>query len=563
MNFWNRIKILWRLNRSLENPNVSLQDPEAWNDIFGGENSASGISINRSTALTCAAVFRAESLISSDVAKLPLHLYRRIGEGKERAVDHPVYNLLRRKPNPETTSYIFRQTLTGHVLSVGNGYAYIERDGGGMPLALWILDSQATSPIKVNGTLWYTTKIKDIDFKFSYADVLHIRGLGYDGMTGYSVLDKARESLGLGMAASRYTSKFYANNAEPRTVIQFPVGVKISPEAQKEFLRQWNDMHQGLENAHKTALITGGGIVNPYSINAKDAQLLESRQFEIREVANWFGLPPHKLGDTTRTAYASLEQENQAYLDQAIDPWLCNWEAECSDKLLSEEEKRADSHFVEFSRAALIRADTKTETESLVEQVNNGLISVDEARSVKNLPPIPNGDGQKYRKPVNIGYIDDPAPIANPPAAVPDPATSQKSRHRLLEAHRKLLVDACRRAIKRLSTHARKAANKPETFDKWLDNIESEHGADIRDILRPSADACLAVTGDDAQGVDAVADELLKSFHAGLSLLIEQCTRKELLDRVNALMDSHERFGPEALADSIIKKEERYDSANN
>lgn len=391
------IELLYE-RRSLENPSTPL-DPDYDSGWYGAESS-SGIRISREKALTYSAVWRAVTLISSTVAKLPLHIYKRTGQGKERAVNHPAYKLVRFNPNAEMNAFVFWQTLMGHVLLDGNAYAYIFRSGDAAPLELIPLAPSDTYPVRENGNLLYVTKAGTEWRRLLPENVLHIKGLGYDGLCGYSVIAKARDSFGLGIGARRYQEVYLRNNARPSAIIELPG--TMQPPAQQELLRQWNEMHQGLDNAHRTAILTNGAKLNAYSINARDSQLLETRQFEIREIANWFGLPPHKLGDSSRTAYNSLEQENQSFLDDTLDPWLVAIEQECRDKLLTEREKQADSHIVEFLRQALIRADIVARYTAYNIGKTGGWLNDDNIAAAENMNALPNGLGQQYWAPLNM-----------------------------------------------------------------------------------------------------------------------------------------------------------------
>ena len=186
---------------SPENPSTSLSDPAAWLfEQFGATQSAAGVNVNRKTALTHDAVFRAVDLISGSVAKLPFITYKRTDdEGRGRAIDHPAYNLLKYKPNDDMTSLIFRQTLQSHVLLTGNGYAHIKRNGAGRPLSLWPLNPDDTDAVRMNGVLWYVTKVDNEDVFIEASNMLHLRGLGFDGLTGYSVISFAADVVGLGI----------------------------------------------------------------------------------------------------------------------------------------------------------------------------------------------------------------------------------------------------------------------------------------------------------------------------------------------------------------------------
>jgi HK97 family phage portal protein len=385
--------------RSAENPSHPY-----WEGAFEyGTRSDSGLEISYSSALRYSPWWRGVNLISRDVAKLPFSVYKRNGEGKDKDLKHPAYPLLRHKANADLTSFTFIQTLTANAMAAGNGYAKIERDTNARPTEMLWLDPLATYPVKQNGQLLYTTLIEH-SWRFILPEnMFHVRGLGWDGLCGYPVYMIAADSLGLGIGAQKYGSVFFKNNARPNVVIQVPGN--MTPEAQKTFLEQWNRMHGGLENAHKTAILTMGATANPFSMNARDSQLMETRQFEIREVANWLGVPPHKLGDTTRTAYASLEQENHSYLVEALDPWLCAWETEANDKLLSEGQKETESHFTEFNRNALVRASFAERMAGYNTALQGGWMNRNEVRAKENMNPLDGEEGEKFFVPLNMAEV--------------------------------------------------------------------------------------------------------------------------------------------------------------
>jgi HK97 family phage portal protein len=409
------------VRRSLENPKTPLSGPEAFDEdggslsVIGLGRSVTKVKVNRNTVMTYSAVWRATNLISQSVAKINLFVLRNVPpRGTERDRKHPGFLLLRRKPNEYMNSVTFKQVLTAHVLLHGNGYAWIKRDGAGRPVAMYPLDPERTWPVRINKVLSYVTEQDGEIIRMNADDVLHLKGLGYDGLVGYSFIQYGAESAGLGLAARHHSAQFFGKGARPGMVLEYPQ--TMNKAAKDNLLRSWDSMYSGPANAHKTALLENGVIAKTVGVNAKDSQLIESRQFEIREIANFTGLPPHKLGDNSKSSYNSLEQENQAYLDDCLDWYLVLWETEAADKLLSEDEKDNDTHTVQFERAALLRVDYKSQTDSLVQEVNNGLLLIDEARAIRNRPPYPDGIGSKPMRPVNIAPLeaatvaDDPAP---------------------------------------------------------------------------------------------------------------------------------------------------------
>jgi HK97 family phage portal protein len=365
---------LRRPARSIENPSTSLADPDAWLvEAMGGGKTDAGVMINAEKALTYSPLWRAISLVAKDVAGLPLYVYRRVGEGKERDRGHPSYRILRHKSSAEMVSFQLKLALQLDAMLRGNGYAWIRRRGDGTPQELMRLNPAATEAERTDtGQLVYLTKVNNEEFMLRPRNVLHIKGLG-DGITGMSLIQYARESIGLGLAARSYGAKFFSNDGRPSIVLEHPAA--LSPKAKEGIRRSWEAIHAGLDNAHRPAVLEEGMKVHPFSMTNEDAQFLGTRQFEVREVSNWTGVPAHKLGDPERTSYNSLEQEEQAYLDNAVNPWLLTWEAEGWDKMLREREKRDDTHIIEFVREAILRVNLEQRYEGYVKMVTNGIMS--------------------------------------------------------------------------------------------------------------------------------------------------------------------------------------------
>jgi HK97 family phage portal protein len=404
--------------RSLENPSQPL-DPWAGDDAgVAGSLSSSGAVVSRTKVLGLAAVWRAVSLISRTVAKLPLGVYRHVHPGREIDPAHPAHAILCTRPNDCMTPFVLKQVLQHHVLTAGNGYAYIARRQDGRPLELWPLNPDRTYPVRANGVLYYVHELQSGELRrLPAADVLHGKGLGYDGMQGYPVLSIARESLGLGLAAQGYGSVYFRNSARASVVLQHPG--KLSKDARANLRESWERMHSGLDNAHRTAILEEGMQAKEMSSNAKDAQLLETRSFSVKEVANWFGIPPHKLGDSGTTSYGSLEQENQSFLDDAVDPWLVMWEEECESKLLTDYQRDRCTHSVCFDRFPLVRADLGQRGAFYTQALTSGWMSRDEVRARENMNPIPGGDGSRYFLPLNLGQAGGDPDGPDGPAVAP------------------------------------------------------------------------------------------------------------------------------------------------
>ena len=572
---------------------IPLGSDAIWDILGAGRQSSAGVSVSREKILGYPAVWRGVNLLSRDVAKLPLFVYQRLEDGgKQRDRMHPAHRLLHQKSSPYMTAFTFRQTLQSHALIHGNGYAYIFRDANAGPTDMLVLDPEYVTPIKEDGRLLYLVTNMQLpdgqtrDRKILPENILHIRGLSHTGLVGYSVVDILRESLGLGLAAQKYGSVFFKNNARPSMVIEMP-GQLRDTEAVSRLRDSWGKIHEGIDNSNKPAILENQASVKNLSFSNEDAQFLQTREFEIRQVANIIGVPPHKIGDPTRTSHSSLESENQAYLQDSLDPWLCNWEKECEDKLLTEQQKTQDTHIVEFQRDAIIRVDKKTETESLAVEVNNGLLSLDEARAIKNRPPLPDGLGSTFRKPMNhenIGAAPDsqneseqerqerldvsevhdianaeldagPVDELHKVTVLPD-----VTRQRILEAHRQLLVDCTRRMVRRLGVHAGKAARDSKTFSTWLlDEMDDQHRAVCIDAFAPAINACaLVVNATGTITPDSCVDGLLVQLRGDLNELSGQVPATGLALAVKEQMASHALHLPERVADAIISRQVTY-----
>lgn len=401
---------------SPDNPRFNLNDPIAW-DSLGASPSASGMPVSRQTALGVPAFWRAVNLLSGDVGKLPLFIYKREQEGKVRAPEHAGYRLLRWKPSDLMTSKVWKQTCMGHMLTKGNAYTYIYRNGDGSPREFLMLDPEATWPILVDGAKWITTTINKVMRKLRAEDVLHFHGLGYDGLIGYDVIQYQKDPLGLSQARRRYEALYFKNSAKPSVIILVPGS--MPPTAKDELRSAWERMSGGLDNAHRTAVLDRGATLKELSANAKDSQLVEQEKMGLVDVANIFGIPVHKVGGEGRTAFASLEQENQSYLDDGLDPWLVTIEEECRDKLLTEAEKDADSHSIEFNRKALVRANLNDRA-NYYKTAAGGRpwMTPNEVREIEDMNTL-DGEADELIDPANIVGSDAGADKAQPEPGEP------------------------------------------------------------------------------------------------------------------------------------------------
>jgi len=474
--------------RSLENPAVPASSPMSY-EYLGGRRASSGVAVDRVTVLGYPAVWRAVNLISHKIGRLPLIVYKRnkMG-GREPDAEHPAYWLLAKCPSSYYTCFTLKSTLQAHALIHGNAYAHIGRNELAEPEEMLILNPEYTFPVREkDGSLLYVTRIRDQNIKMLPENVFHLRGLSHDGIVGYSVLDVLRESFGIGLAAQKYGAVYFRNNGSPGpTIIKLPRALK-NEEAVKRFRDQWSYMHEGLDNSHRLCLLEDGAELQPFKIDNETAQFLQTREFEVVQMANLFGVPPHKMGAKIATSYNSLEAEERAFLNDCLDGWLSAWEEEAELKLLTYSQNLRDNRFIEFDRRSLEQADYRTRSETLISEVNNGIRTLDEARQLLNLPDV-EGDGDRFRMPTNITFMDlmsdtedEPATDEpNPQAELPKPPEEddEPSKPAITEdlepppvpqPARALLESVVKRFLKRLYRAATAAAKHHEYANMgWL-----------------------------------------------------------------------------------------------
>ncbi len=276
-------------------------------------SSSSGKQVNERSAMQMTAVYSCVRILSEAVAGLPLHLYRYTdGGSKEKAIDHPLYFVLHDEPNPEMTSFVFRETLMTHLLLWDNGYAQIIRNGKGEVVALYpLMPNRMTVDRDEHGQLYYqyntsrddAPTMKGTLVNLKSTDVLHIPGLGFDGLVGYSPIAMAKNAIGLAIAAEEYDSKFYANGAAPSGVLEHPGTLKDLYKVRDS----WTQTFGGSGNSHKIAVLEEGMKYTPISISPNEAQFLETRKFQINEIARIFRVPPHMVGDLEKSSFSNIE----------------------------------------------------------------------------------------------------------------------------------------------------------------------------------------------------------------------------------------------------------------
>lgn len=379
-------------------------------DWWGGKTSDSGLKVNRISAMSFPAFWRCVTLIVYGCTKADLRIYKRVGEhGKERAKEHESYRLVYSQPNEMMNALTFWRTLIGHFVVGGNGYAYIERDRAGRQLGYLPLDPSMTYAARKDGVVKYVTTYQYQGAPFTRvieaSDMLHFHPFGWDGLSGYSVIDILCDAIGGALATRKHSTTVFKRGAMISGVLE--TANPIDEATANKTLAHWERTYTGPDNAHKVAMLTQGLKFNPIALDARKSQLLESLKYHDIQMAVIYGAPPHKTGNMERSAYNSLEMEEKSVASDALDPHWRTIEAECNTKLLSKDERENDTHFFEFNRRAAIQTDTEKESQVLEREVNAGLMMPDEARGILNMPELPFGLGKVILRPnANHTVID-------------------------------------------------------------------------------------------------------------------------------------------------------------
>jgi len=343
------------------------------------------------------AVYSCVRILAEAVAGLPLHLYRYTDSGgKEKAVDHPLYLLLHDEPNPEMSSFVFRETLMTHLLLWGNAYAQIIRNGKGEVVALYpLMPNKMTVDRDENGELYYTYQraneeahtMEGSSVVLKPSDVLHIPGLGFDGLVGYSPIAMAKNAIGMAIACEEFGAKFFANGAAPSGVLEHPGTIKDPARVRDA----WQSQFGGSANTGKVAVLEEGMKYTPISISPEQAQFLETRKFQINEIARIFRVPPHMVGDLEKSSFSNIEQQSLEFVKYTLDPWIIRWEQSMMRILLSLDEKK--EYFIKFNLEGLLRGDYQSRMNGYSIARQNGWMSANDIRELENLDRIPAEQG--------------------------------------------------------------------------------------------------------------------------------------------------------------------------
>lgn len=468
----------------LEKRLYSLADlDKAMDIVISGQPTSTGISVTAGTAMACVPYMHGVRLISETAGQTPLNEYRRLQpRGKEKAFDRRVYHLLHDAPNPEMDAMSFKTTLTGHAITWGNAFAEIQWDmDTGAPEALWPLDP---SKMKVGRD----SKTKEILYVYRLPDgqpvrlpayrVWHMPGFGYDGIIGYDNVYLARETIATAMAVREYGARFFGNGANPGGVLEHPN--HLSKESQDNLRNSWNEMHQGLTNQHRLAILDEGMKYHQVSIPPENAQWLETNKFSVEELARLLNLTPHMMFDLSHATFSNIEHLWIEFKTITMGPWFTRWAQTCNRKLLLPEERNL--YFCEFLAEALLQGDSAAKAAFYKELFYLGALSPNDIRELQNMNPIEDPGGDKYYIQANMVPMDMAGKTPLLPASAGGRSQFESNAIRRIAAREKQNI---LRALK-------KFPDEPG-FHAWLEDFYRDFPEYIKRQIEP-------VLGDEAEG---------------------------------------------------------------
>ncbi|MDC3414275.1 phage portal protein [Terrihalobacillus insolitus] len=373
--------------------NQTLSSPSQWmTGLLGGSGTIAGKRVTEESAMNYTAVYAAQKVISETIASLPLPVYQRLeGGGKERAPNHYLYSVLHDQANSEMTAFTFKELMQHHILSWGNAWAEIEFDRAGRVRGLWPLNPANTWMERNEKTkkLEVITILPDGQgVRLPRGRVFHIPGLG-DGLMGKSPIRMHQEAIGLGQAVEEFGARFFGNGANPGGIVEYPG--RMSDEAYERFKKDIREKHSGLGKSHRIMVLEEGLKYQQTGIPPEEAQFLETRKFQLGEVARIYRVPPHMIGDLDRSTNNNIEQQSIEFVVYTMRPWLVRWEQAIKMQLISTEQKK--KYFAEFLVDGLLRGDIQSRYEAYAIARQNGWLSANDIRDLENQNPLPEGQG--------------------------------------------------------------------------------------------------------------------------------------------------------------------------
>ena len=473
---------------SRTSPAADQRSNEWWlSGILLGESSTSGVAVTPESAMTSSAVFACVRILSETLASLPLITYERLREGgRKRATNFYLYTLLHDEPNKWMTSFEFRETVQGHLALWGNAYCQVDYDESGRIVSIFPLRPDRMKDIKIeNGVKMYQYQLPSGEYTWIGGErIWHLKAFG-DGLFGYSPVQLMRNAIGLSLAMEKFGAKFFGNGARPGGVLEHPG--KLGDEAQRRLRSSWSEMHQGLDNSHKVAILEEGLKWHEVGIPPEDAQYLEGRKFQGTEIARIYRVPPHMIADLDKATFSNIEHQSQEFLNYTMLPWTTRWEQSIRKYLLLPQEQKR--YYAEFLVDGLLRGDITARTSYYATGRNWGWLSVNDIREKENMNPVDGGD--VYLQPLNMipagSEENNDAPQRAQRSLSIESGREERTqrsvngRRRIMLAQRSVMEELMARLYRREIVDIRPVAKRmlpmgmAAEFSAWLSKFYEEH----------------------------------------------------------------------------------------
>jgi|SRR5579859_109599 len=530
------------LSRASKIPGIAVGSENSWlRGLFNFSESATGIKVDEFNALNTTAVYACVRILAESIASLPLVTYERTQPtGKKRAFDHYLYHTLHDQPNDEMSSFELLETMMGHVLLWGNAYAELVRDGAGRVRQIWPL-----RPDRM--VIWRDAETQELVYIYTVkssfdltrqpekvymapSEVLHIRGLGYDGVRGYGPISLNREAVGLALATQEYGARLFANGARPSGILT--ANRPLNADAKKNLREDWQQIYGGLTNSHRVAVLEEGVTWQAIGIPPEDAQFLATRTYQLNEIARMFRVPPHLLQELTRSTNNNIEHQGMDYVTHTVRPWTIRYEQAFYRSLFLPGER--DRFFAEFLLDGLLRGDQLSRFQAYAIGRQWGWLSADEIRDKENMNPIPEDGESDYLVPLNM-IPEDQVGIEAVEPATPDPQ-DQGGNDTGGDGARSILAlfasDVISRLTKRERQDISRAAEKflsrgqLDKFQAWLITFAKDH----RDFISQHALTLHKAAGGSEIEARDYAERRVGALVSSLAELTTEAAVNEYLD---------------------------------
>lgn len=471
----------------------AVDDDRWYTNIWRNLQTHSGSTVDEGRALGVAAVWACIKILSEDIGSLPLHLYVRMRRGKDKAVNHPFYTLLHDRPNPEMSAMSFRETAASHVLAWGNFYAEKEMDQVNQLKALWPIPPNRVIPFRDHGDYQIKYRVNlspaykhgedDPLFKIIPRErMLHIPGLSFNGLVGYSPIGMMREAIGMAQALEEFGARFFGSGTHPGAVVSHPG--KLGPQAHKNLEDSLTQGYSGLGKSHRLLLLEEGMKLEKIGIPPNEAQFIDSRRFQLAEIARIYRMPLSKLGDYEKgVAYRSVEMFNIDYVVGTLRPWLERFEQGYNWQLLPNDLQRR-RYFWKHAIEGLLRGDFKSRYQGYWQGRQGGWLSPNDIRELEDMNYISaEKGGDDFLIPNNMIVAGQPPP--EPPGIEPQPVTPEPDKSTMdfwrAFAHQDLFRDALEQILSREANGLRRLVSKAN--GNWAELLEDYYSQDLEEFI--------------------------------------------------------------------------------